>query len=239
MKAPIGRQGGKSRLALKLISMFPKKYKRFVEPFVGAGNIFYRTEPVEEEIINDLDRDMYIIHKGLQTSGKRINDKFRRSLTKEQFERLKTKTDPVSLLEKYKYSFLSTGKTFDQKKKSKTNFSVYQPRLKNVKIFNKDFKTIIKQYDSPDTFFYLDPPYEGSDETVSNYDSIDPKDIYDSLKGIKGKFMLSYNNSPNIRNLFKKYNIYKVKTKYTGSDPTRGTKGLVDVSELVITNYVN
>ena len=73
MKAPIGRQGGKSKLKLRLIEMFPKDYDTFVEPFVGAGNIFYSTPKAENEIINDKDKDMYIIHKGLQQNADYID----------------------------------------------------------------------------------------------------------------------------------------------------------------------
>jgi len=109
--------------------------------------------------------------------------------------------------------------------------------LRGVKILNQDYSSVIKKYDSPKTFFYLDPPYEHSTgkEGVSDYkDFVSPDDVYKSLQGLKGKFMLSYNDSANIRKIFSKYNIRKIKTKYAGV----GTEGGVrPMNELIITNY--
>ena len=31
--------------------------------------------------------------------------------------------------------------------------------MKNTRILNQDYKTVIKKYDNPDAFIYLDPPY--------------------------------------------------------------------------------
>jgi DNA adenine methylase len=240
MKAPIGRMGGKSKLKLRLIEMFPKDYDTFVEPFVGAGNIFYSTPKVENEIINDKDKDMYIIHKGLQQNAEYIDKNIPREKSRSRFEKSKDKNDVISILYRYKSSFMSHGKSYDtgSKDQIQTDFSVYGPRLKGVKILNQDYSTVIKKYDSPKTFFYLDPPYESSTgkEGVSDYkDFVSPDDVYKSLQGLKGKFMLSYNDSANIRKIFGRYNIRKIKTKYTGIGKEGGTRR--PATELIITNY--
>ena len=60
-------------------------------------------------------------------------------------------------------------------------------------------------------FFYLDPPYEESKDYPN---AVNPIDVYNAVKKIKGKFMLSYNDSPLIRNIFKNYNIQSIITKY-------------------------
>jgi DNA adenine methylase len=240
MKAPIGRMGGKSKLKLRLIEMFPKDYDTFVEPFVGAGNIFYTTPKVENEIINDKDKDMYIIHKGLQQNAEYIDKNIPRVRNRKMFESKKDKNDVISILYRYKSSFMSNGKSYDASKNGEpiqTDFTVYGPRLKGVKILNQDYSTVIKKYDSPKTFFYLDPPYESSTgkEGVSDYkDFVSPDDVYKSLQGLKGKFMLSYNDSANIRKIFGKYNIRKIKTKYAGVSTEGGVR---PVTELIITNY--
>ena len=240
MKAPIGRQGGKSKLKLRLIEMFPKDYDTFVEPFVGAGNIFYSTPKVENEIINDKDKDMYIIHKGLQQNADYIDKNIPRTFTRSRFEKSKDKSDVINTIYRYKSSFFAKGTSYNPSKegeKMHTDFSVYGPRLKGVKILNQDYSTVIKKYDSPKTFFYLDPPYESSTgkEGVSDYkDFVSPDDVYKSLQGLKGKFMLSYNDSANIRKIFGKYNIRKIKTKYTGIAREGGVRNKI---ELIITNY--
>lgn len=240
MRAPIGRFGGKSRLKLKLIEMFPKDYDTYVEPFVGSGSVFYATPKVENEIINDKDKDMYIIHKGLQNNAEYIDKNIPRTISRTTFEKSKNKSDILSMIYKYKASFFSQGKSYatgNDGKKIETNFKNFGPRLKGVKILNQDYATVIKKYDTPKTFFYLDPPYESSTgkEGVSDYKYVVmPEDVFKSLQGLKGKFMLSYNDSANIKKIFSKYKIRKIKTVYTGIGKTGGIR---EKTELLITNY--
>ena len=76
-------------------------------------------------------------------------------------------------------------------------------RMANVVVENQDFETLIKHYDRPDSFFYADPPYfssEGMYEVGFGWD--DHVRLRDTLKGIKGKFLLSYNDCEEIRELY-------------------------------------
>lgn len=234
---PFGRMGGKSKIAKYLISKFPKDYDIYVEAFVGAGNIFFRI-PIEQRantnIINDLDEDIYNAMKGLKEKGSYIDKHInRKPITKEEFNKIKQKNDPESIIKKYKFSFLTLGKSLDKNKPLiKTDFKQFEEKLKGVIISNTSFENVIKKYDSKKTFFYLDPPYESIDQKdYKNY--VEPKDVFNALKNIKGKFMLSYNDSPHIRGLFKAYNLEVIKTKY---EHTKSI-GKRNVNELIITNY--
>ena len=68
-------------------------------------------------------------------------------------------------------------------------------RLKDTVIENKDFEALIRQYDRPNAFFYCDPPYF---ETEGHYEVVFRKEdharLRDTLAGIEGKFMVSYND---------------------------------------------
>ena len=87
-------------------------------------------------------------------------------------------------------------------------------------------------FDSPETFFFLDPPYENDKE--NDYEHyISPEIVYESIKNIKGKFLLTYNNSPNILKLFKKYRIIKNNVLYEHTQYTDKR----NVVELIIMNY--
>jgi DNA adenine methylase len=235
MKAPIGRYGGKHRIKAQIIDLFPENYNIFVEPLVGAGNIFYSTPKVEIEVINDLDIDMYILHSELQKNSKYINDNIEREMTREKFNLSKEKNDVLSIIYKYKSSFNKLGKYFSNNlegKTIKTDFSPYQERLLDVKIFNKDFKDIIKKFDSPTTFFYIDPPYEQAKKGKYYKYFITPEDIYKSIKEVKGKFMISYNDSDHIREIFNEYNITEIV-----SVKKVGISKHIKINELIITNY--
>jgi DNA adenine methylase len=228
--------GGKSKLADYIISKFPENYDIYVEPFLGAGNVFFRI-PLEQRaktnIINDLDEDIYITMKGLQEKGDYIDRHIdRKGISKKEFEKIKHKKDPISIILKFKYSFFGNGKYYANYRPIKTDYKQFEEKLKGVIILNLSFEKFIKKYDSKKTFFYLDPPYESEDQKDYK-DYVTPEEVYNVLKKIKGKFMLSYNDSPNIRELFKSYNIEVVSTSYIHTQIIKDRK----VNELLIKNY--
>lgn len=237
MKKPFGRIGGKSQIAKYLITLIPKDIKYFIEPFFGGGSVFFEREKDDNiiEVINDLDKDIYKMLKGLQNRAKYINDNISREIiTKSDFEKLKNKNDVISLFEKNKTSFLSRGLNYSSSKANgfiKTDFTIYKPRLKNVIILNEDYREVINKFNFKDSFFYLDPPYEMAINNTGYYKehSVYPEDLLKIVNTIKGRFMLSYNDSPNIRKLFKKYYIHEINTYYAGSYQNK--------IELIITNY--
>ena len=57
-----------------------------------------------------------------------------------------------------------------------------------------DFEDVIKEFDSPTTYFYLDPPYWKTENYYSNhdFDRDDHERLAYVLKTIEGKFSLSY-----------------------------------------------
>jgi DNA adenine methylase len=205
--------------------------------------VFLRIPPEELEgkkiVLNDLDKDMYTIFAGIKKDPKGVNEKVRRKwLSKEEFKSLKNKTDVLSLITRYKNSFYGMGKAYNVKRKDgdgggfTTNYEKIGNKLKNATITNTSFEKLIPKYDSSTTFFYLDPPYENPNQ--SDYkDYVTPESVFKALQGIKGKFMLSYNDSPNIRNIFSKYHIKSVQTEYAGHKGVERRKKM----EVVITNY--
>ena len=84
-------------------------------------------------------------------------------------------------------------------------------RLKDTVIENKDFEALIRQYDRPNAFFYCDPPYY---ETEGHYEVVFRKEdhvrLRDTLAGIEGKFMVSYNDCDYIRELYQDFRIEAV-----------------------------
>ncbi len=109
-------------------------------------------------------------------------------------------------------------------------------RLANVFIENKDFEALIKHYDREGSFFYLDPPYWESEGVYSNinFTRETHERLRDTLKNIKGKFMLSYNDCPEIRELYKDFIIIPVERMNNLTQ--RYEKGSV-YKEVLILNY--
>lgn len=65
-------------------------------------------------------------------------------------------------------------------------------RLELVQMENKDAIELIKKQDSPETFFYLDPPYVDANQGhYGGYTQEHFNNLIDTLKTIEGKFLLS------------------------------------------------
>ncbi len=139
-----------------------------------------------------------------------------------------------------KTSYGADGRTFGCVKKDinvmRDYLTAIQERLSKVVVENKDFEDLIKVYDKPDALFYLDPPYYGTEKYYQvQFNNDDHERLYNCLAGVKGKFLLSYNNCDYIKELYKDYNIeetqrnHNLVNRYEGADK--------DYYELLIRNY--
>lgn len=251
MKAPYGRVGGKSKLKKLIVDeYFPKDYESlvYVEPFIGAGSIYFYKEPSELEIINDLDTQPYTLLKGFKKfDGKKISKDLNGLYTKDLFNEIKA-SNPTSEYGKFMRTLQLTRTSFFNNMKSfgvgsdpntprnyiQSNFNnnAIKDRMKDTIILNEDYKNLIKEYDSPETFFYLDPPYEESGKLYT-HSSLPIKDVYNALKNIKGRFLISYNDSTEAKKLFKNYYINYADTTYEHTN----TVGKRIKKEMLISNY--
>jgi DNA adenine methylase len=248
INAPFSRIGGKSRLKKRIVDeYFPKDYENmiYVEPFIGAGSIYFYKEPSKKEVINDLDDDIITLLKGFKKyDGNEISKLINYKWSKKDFEIVKNSNpdDPylkfLRLLFLKKTSFFGNSEVYTTPRHIhgiRTNYGdKYNERMKKTIITNQDYKKLISKYDSPNTFFYLDPPYEKSTGLYA-HDVLPIKDVYDTLKNIKGKFLISYNDSKEAKELFKNYNIKYIKTTYR-LDPSKGGYDKI-IKEMLISNY--
>lgn len=107
----------------------------------------------------------------------------------------------------------------------------YQNRLNQVSIYNEDYKTLINKYDSEKTLFYFDPPWsknsfgQSGKKCYSNF--VNPIDIYNNVKDIKGKWLMSYNNDEYNLELFKDFKVEKINAIYTTR--TKNSKNVIDI----------
>lgn len=234
--------GGKYLLKNDIVKLFPKNYQNmiYVEPFVGGGSIFYKKEPSVKEVINDIDKNLITVYKGFKKYDyEKIKNDVDGIYNKEKFKKIK-ESNPKAEYDKFirlfllfRLSFYAQLKSYGGRKHIKLIVD-YGKRLKDVEIYNKSYQEIIKKYDSNNTFFYLDPPYEDSDDRHYDNFDIDYNQLKDILSNIKGKFLLSINKSKYINDLFKGFNIRTLKTKY--SDAFKGGQNKVK-EEYIISNY--
>ena len=110
-------------------------------------------------------------------------------------------------------------------------------RLKDVIIEHKDFEALIKHYDRPDTLFYCDPPYYGSeklyDTSIGVFNDSQHVKLRNILQNIKGKCIISYNKSDFIKNLYENFHINEIE-RQNNMGARYGNKSY---GEFIITNY--
>jgi DNA adenine methylase len=109
----------------------------------------------------------------------------------------------------------------------KRNLLHFQHKLKNTNIHNADYQEIIKEYDSPTTLFYLDPPYSKNKKGWGYEHEVSLESLKDNLSKIEGDFIMSYDYSPDIVDEFKEYTIIEVDTKYETTQKYSTTKEIV------------
>lgn len=215
LKTPVTYYGGKQNMLRHILPKIPPHHT-YIEPFFGGGAVFFSKPPSKAEVINDINHRIITFYKVLkydfeelerlidETFHSRSQHKESTEVYKSQLEEIK---DPVlcawSVWMQTNMSFSSKiGSGFGYDKKgscplrhfNKKNLftEAYKIRLKKVTIECYDVLKIIKAYDSPDAFFYLDPPYVSSDQGhYSGYTMEDFKNILDACANMKGKFLLS------------------------------------------------
>lgn len=83
------------------------------------------------------------------------------------------------------------------------SFPAVQERLRRVIVENLDFEHLMKTYDRENALFYCDPPYFETEKYYrARFQESDHKRLADALHNIKGRFLLSYNDCPQVRELY-------------------------------------
>lgn len=105
----------------------------------------------------------------------------------------------------------------------------------NVVIENQDFETLIRHYDRPDAFFYADPPYFSTEDMYEvGFGWDDHVRLRETLGRIKGKFLLSYNDCPEIRELYDGFSLFDFSRTHSMAQRYEAGK---EFKELLIANY--
>jgi DNA adenine methylase len=253
MKSPLAYIGGKSKLSKKIIPMIPD-HKTYCEPFTGGGWVFFGKEPSKYEVLNDLDSDLVSFYRVLQNHLEEFLKQFKWLLaSREWWDDWKNQLDAGGLTDiqrAARYYYVQRlcfggrvkGRTFGTAPESlprinllrmEEELSAVHLRLTRVMIENLSWEKVIQKYDKPQTFFYLDPPYFSEPCYKHNFESLtDYQNLQDALKNITGKFLLSINDLPEIRQVFSDFRIEPISLIYSIKK-----NELTNGHELLISNY--
>jgi len=254
-KSPLAWVGGKSKLTSTIIPLIPK-HTCYVEVFAGAAWVLFRKEQSKVEVINDINGDLITLYRVIQNHLEEFVRYYKWSLvSREEFQRLQ-RVDETTLtdiqraarfyyLVKNAFGAKIVGQSFGVANTSKPRLNLLRleedlseahMRLSRVSIENLPYDQLIKRYDGKDVFFYIDPPYWNCENDYGKglFDKTDFERLRDVLNTCQGKWLVSINNVPQIRELFKGYEFKEVKTSYSINNLKADSK---PITELLIANY--
>jgi DNA adenine methylase len=207
----------------KIIPLIPE-HNLYCEPFAGGLSILFNKEKSNLEVVNDINSGLINFYRVMQDKDnaeilkeKLVWTPYSRKLYEElrngwflQESKLERAYQWFAVL------LMSFGGKFNsgyriQKSCQNNNTSIkfermisrinyFNARLKNVFVECDDFRTIIKRYDTENTFFYLDPPYVHEKRSNNYYEdemsNEDHEELINLLICAKGKILLSgYDNA--------------------------------------------
>jgi len=235
--SPLAYIGGKSKLSETIINMIPD-HKTYCEVFAGGAWVFFRKEPTRFEAINDLDSDLVCFYRVLQNHLEEFLKQFKWLLSsREWFEDWKRQQVAGGLtdiqraaryyyLQRHAFGGNVRNRNFVSSPLSRPRINLIRLeeelsevhlRLSQVTIENLPYQEFLVRYDRPKVFFYLDPPYWKAPWYRHNMELPDYKEMAVRLQEIKASFILSINDTPEIRQIVNKFKINPVVTKYTAN----------------------
>lgn len=230
--------GSKFRLAEWIIEHFPK-HRHYVEPFGGAANVLLIKNPSNIETYNDLNNELVNFFRVLREKPDELIQQI--SLTpwsRKEFEYCLDEIEIENPIEKARKLFfklwmslaggmIASKGNWRRQLKGKRPLAVdirpetlYQAsqRLKLVQIENRDAFKLIAETDSPDTLFYLDPPYMAATRTDKKVYAIEMDDkkhqeFGELIRSVKGFVVLSGYPTKDYAEMFEKFGWRRIDKK--------------------------
>jgi len=233
--------GGDFRIFDELNRIFmASKANVFVEPFGGSCWCSLNVSRAKFKVIvcNDIDQDLINFYRLVRDRPCELAKRLAilpisRELRKIAIEILRDgSADPITKAVLFFYvartSFsggagrkpgFGSSKTVNRAKTyscAVASIAEYAKRFRDVVLECKDYRDIIKQYDSESTLFYLDPPYVGRDVDHYRYGftTVDLRNMARLLKNVKGFWVLKVteDNYALIKDVLPPHSLEEIKT---------------------------
>ena len=259
LKSPLRYPGGKSRLSEHLVSLFPKDFLEYREPFVGGGSVFFEAKqrfPDRRFRINDLFQDLFTFWKMLRDRPKSVVEgvislKSRFSDGRRLYDFLTSPHEAPDVERAAEFfainritfsgTTLSGGYSDESFRKRFTDSSI-ERLLRSSEILSDDVEITGDDFssltDAPGdgVFVFLDPPYFiGNRSKLYGRDGnlhrdFDHLRLFESLRSSPHRWLMTYNDCPFIRQLYSGFTITPIEFAY---GMRQGKTG----KEVVVSNY--
>jgi DNA adenine methylase len=212
--------GGKGLMVNKLLPLIPN-HRTYVEVFGGGASLLFAKPVSRLEVYNDVDSGLVNFFRVLRDPDTFSELHRLVSLTpysREEYSDCLNKVNEGSRVERAYRFYIVARMSFSGRFGAGFGFSVsatfnsmagavskylssieglpqIHKRLMRVQVECQDFREILNNYDTDNTFFYVDPPYVKDTRKSGGYEcelgDDDHKDLVELLLGIKGKALLS------------------------------------------------
>lgn len=262
IKSPLRYPGGKSRAVKQILPIIPN-FDEFREPFVGGGSIFFAIKnlyPDKKYWINDINKDLHLFWKYCQQDMKTLIiqiENIKNTITdgRKLYSDLmadKEFTDFERAVRFFVLNRITFSGTVDSGGYSQQAFEgrftessikrvqMIEPVLNSVKITNLDYEKVIYE-EGENVFIFLDPPYLSTKKSRlygkkgNLHEIFSHEKFANDMKKCHHKWLITYDNSPEIINLFSFANIYEWELQYGMNNYKQ--KNAAKGKELFISNY--
>ncbi|HRY33382.1 MAG TPA: DNA adenine methylase [Bacteroidales bacterium] len=232
LTTPISYYGGKQKMLRHILPLIPEHHL-YDEPFCGGAAVYWAKKPAKVEVINDLNEELINFYIVVKTQYQAIKELVKSTLhsRKMHAQAWAIYSDPkphdqvkrawaVWVLATQGFSSqLSNSWGYDRKKGSmaikvrnkKIQFTEdLALRLEYTQVECRDAISVIRTFDTPGSFHYLDPPYPNTDQAhYAGYTVDDLEQLLKTLTQVKGKFLLSNYPQAVIDEYCKEYGWYQ------------------------------
>lgn len=246
--------GGKRKLASRLIPKFPN-HNCYVELFCGGAALYFlKPEVAKVEVINDMDGELINLYRIVQHHLEEFIKQFKWALTsRTMFKWLKEAYCPgltdiqraarFYYLQQHAFGAKRVGQNFGYTPSGRPinlcrieeNLSEAHIHLAGTYVEQLSWQDCFKRYDRDYTFFYADPPFFDTAGYSVEFGHEQYVALAETMKSSQGKIMVSLNDHPEMREVFKDFNIETLDIKYSLTSKV-SAKSRVS-KEIVICNW--
>jgi DNA adenine methylase len=242
--------GGKRRLAKKLLPLFESRiHTCYVEEFAGGGSMFFMRTPAEVEVLNDVNGEVINLYRVIKNHLDEFAKEFRFAVASRQIFEWNKETPPHVLtdiqraarflyIQKLAFGAKISSQTFGTSPSSPPRFNVLRLeedlsqahlRLSRVWIEHLDWETCLKKWDRDYTLHFMDPPYWETEGYGVPFELEQYEKLAEAMRTMKGSAVLTINDHPEMRRIFKGYAMDSVDINYTigGGGTGKGRKELI------------
>lgn len=236
--------GGKTQLVNELKTRTPKRFNKYIEPFFGGGALFFALDP-QNAVISDRNPELISMYQAICDDVDRVIDLLRAAKNEEDYfyatrskdwrslDRFEAAARTIYLnrtcfnglyrVNKKGQFNVPFGKYKNPTILDVNNLHEVSKRLRNAKIVEGDYKTVLRQFAVEGDFIFLDPPYlpisKYSDfkrytkEQFSEQDHVELAEEVHRLADLGCNVVLTNSNHALVHELYRGYEIEIFQTK--------------------------